>query len=254
MTHTPEPPILPPNRFSQPGREALLDAAAVLQVRRSEIAAQLTDGARQDAEIVAVGRVQIGEWMYETGLEWSALVSTRPVATLAELQISVPVNRYFIERGTEMFSLFDYAGTEPAGRALLANETLGNYLFGICPVQMKIIDRRFVLLGGPTVDGQQSVMKVTSDACMEAAWRYWEAAVAAAIPAEPADVATQLTSRQLQVVGLLADDLDDESIAEALGVSVRTVRSDIAAVLGNLGVRSRFAAAARLQLGAGLPD
>jgi DNA-binding NarL/FixJ family response regulator len=120
---------------------------------------------------------------------------------------------------------------------------------------MKIVDRRSVLLQGPVIDGEPTVMSVSSAPCLEAAWRYWEAAIASAFPAADG-VATidDLTSRQRQVAALLATGIGDEAIAASLGVSVRTVRSDVAALLDTLGVRSRFAAGVRLQLWSGQQD
>lgn len=247
MRSTPSPPTLPRHPIPDAARQAVLDAAAVLQVRRSEVAARVEAGRCPGAEVVAIGREEIAEWMYRRGHEWSELLSTRGCARLVELRISVPVNRYFLERGAEMVSLFDYGGTEPAVRTMLANEKLGSYLFGVCPVQMKIVDREFVILAGPVIDGSMSIMRVTTPQCMEAAWRYWESAVASVVPIQETPSGGDLTSRQQQVVALLAADLGDEAIAAALGVSVRTVRSDVAAVLESLGVRSRFAAAARLR-------
>jgi len=91
-------------------------------------------------------------------------------------------------------------------------------------------------------------MKVTSPAGLEAAWRFWTAALANTVPVERvASGADELSQRQRQIVALMAADVADDGIAAALGVSVRTVRSDIAGVLSLLGVRSRFAAGARLQ-------
>ena len=46
---------------------------------------------------------------------------------------------------------------------------------------------------------------------------------------------------------MLTVDTRDDAIAEALEVSVRTVRSDIADLMDALGVRSRFAAGARVK-------
>ena len=52
-----------------------------------------------------------------------------------------------------------------------------------------------------------------------------------------------LTRRQLDVLDLLADGLTNAEIADRLVVSVRTVDSHVAAVLGKLGVRTRREAA-----------
>jgi DNA-binding NarL/FixJ family response regulator len=69
---------------------------------------------------------------------------------------------------------------------------------------------------------------------------------------EGADVAggVRLSSRQRHIIDLMSRDLSDERIAEKLGISVRTVRYDICAIMSALGVRSRFAAGLRC---AGLP-
>ena len=75
-------------------------------------------------------------------------------------------------------------------------------------------------------------------------------------PDPPDGVSTlgDLTPRQRQVVALMATGTGDEAIAASLGVSVRTVRSDIAALLDVLGVKTRFAAGVRLQLWSGQED
>ena len=46
---------------------------------------------------------------------------------------------------------------------------------------------------------------------------------------------------------MMATGAGDEAIATSLGVSVRTIRSDVASVLDALGVKTRFAAGVRLQ-------
>src|SRR6476469_10465627 len=107
---------------------------------------------------------------------------------------------------------------------------------------MKIVDRRYVLLQGPDIDGEPSVMSVSSGRCLDAAWRYWEAAVNASFPVgDGMNTRGDLTPRQRQVVALMSTGLGDEAIADSLGVSVRTVRSDVAVLLDALGVRTRFA-------------
>jgi DNA-binding NarL/FixJ family response regulator len=112
-----------------------------------------------------------------------------------------------------------------------------------------------VLLQGPTVEGEPTVMSVSVSPCLEAAWRYWEAALECSFPVGGEETAIgDLTPRQRQIVALMATGVGDEAIATSLGVSVRTVRSDIAAVLDALGVKTRFAAGVRLQLWSGQDD
>jgi len=238
----------PMTRMSMDSIQAVLDAAAALQVRRSEAAAQAARGELVGGEVVAVGIGAIQDWLRaEMGTAQENL-SVRPTGSLTQLRASLPYNRAFIEAGLRMVSVFDYFGLDADARLLVANEPTGDYLFGKAPVQMKIIDRRYVLLDGPSIDGSASLMAVHASACMDAAWRYWDAIVESAIPVEDAGISDLgvLTKRQRQVVALLASDLGDDAIAASLGVSVRTVRTEIAAVLAALGVKSRFAAATRL--------
>lgn len=235
-------------------RQAVLDAAALLQVHRSEIAARAARGAIPGAEIVATGQEGIADHLLRTSPDWKELLSVRPTGVTAQLRVSVPNNRRLVERGLQMISLFDHDALDLEARLLLANETLGSYLFGVAPVQMKIIDRRYVLLQGPEIDGDVSLMAVTSRACLDAAWRYWDSAVSSAVELSTRPVEGQvLSARQHQIIGLLAADLNDEAVAATLSISVRTVRSDVAALLEVLGVRSRFAAGMRLGLSTRVP-
>jgi DNA-binding NarL/FixJ family response regulator len=54
-----------------------------------------------------------------------------------------------------------------------------------------------------------------------------------------------LTTRELEVLRLLAGGLTDRAIADALTISPRTVESHVGSILGKLGVRNRAEAAGR---------
>lgn len=236
-------------RITAEKRQDVLDAAALLQVRRTETATALADGRRVDAELVVdVHRDTQGQTLLHEQDTWTELLSVRPESSAAELRSSLPNTRMLLARGLRMTSIYDLHGTARDARLVLAGETQGTYLLSVAPVQMKIINREHVLLQGPFVDGAATVMAVRSQACLEAAWRYWEAVSRAAIPVhESVSPIRGLTPRQGQVVALLATGAGDEAIAGALGISVRTVRSDVARILDVLGVQSRFAAGIRLQ-------
>ena len=242
----------PRSRIREEQRQAALDAAAALQVRRSEVAAALADGRGSGAEVVARGLDGVNAWLDEHSPGWGEILSVRDAAIVPQLRVSLINNRRRLAAGGKMASLFDYDGTEPTARWLLAGEDHDCYRLGVAPVQMKIIDQRFVLLQGPFLDGESTVMAVTAGDCLEAARRYWQAALASSFPARDVVAGTpyplrQLTPRQHQVIALMAADTRDESIATALEVSVRTVRSDIARIMEVLGVRSRFAAGIRVR-------
>lgn len=237
----------PRGRVPEATRQAVLDAAAVLQVRRSEIAPLAVDGDAPDVRIFARGDA-VNPFMRDSAFGWRELLSVRPASTAAQMRASLPNNRALLRQGLKMVSVFDALGLEPDARALLANEPTGTYLVSVAPVQMKIVDRRFVLLQGPVIDGEPTVMAVSSTRCLDAAWRYWEATMSVSSPISKGDdTLGELTPRQRQVVALLATGAGDEAIAASLGVSVRTVRSDVASVLDALGVKTRFAAGVRLQ-------
>lgn len=235
------------NVFAPAAVQRILDAAAQLQVQRSRHAAALTAGERPDARVVASGWNGINDWIREASAGWRELWSVRLTGTVETLRDSLPVNRARVSAGKRMISVFDYHRTEPTARLLLSGERLGRYLFSHAPVQMKIVDRRRVLLQGPDLDGEPTLMEVEAKSCVAAATSYWRALLEPAVPCSEVEVEIDgLSDRQRQVVALLAADSNDQQIAAALGVSLRTVRYDIAGVMELLGARSRFAAGLRL--------
>jgi DNA-binding CsgD family transcriptional regulator len=229
-------------------REAVLDAAAVLQLRRADLAAAVAQGSVPGVEVVARGGVGINRWMGRVVHDLQELLSVRPAATVGQLRHSLPNNRIAVAHGMRMLSVFDYFGLTDDGKRLLAEEDSDLYLVSMAPVQMKIFDRKSAVLQGPTIDNDQSVMVVSEPTCLAAAWNYWHRIMEAAysVAEEQIDSDVTLSGRQRQIMALLASDAHDEAIAAALGVSVRTVRADIAEVMRILGVRSRFAAGLRL--------
>ncbi|GAA1588118.1 hypothetical protein GCM10009804_50280 [Kribbella hippodromi] len=54
--------------------------------------------------------------------------------------------------------------------------------------------------------------------------------------------AKELTSRQVTIGRMMATGAKDAAIARDLGVSLRTVRSEISALIAGLGAKSRFQA------------
>ncbi|WP_395656849.1 response regulator transcription factor [Nocardioides sp.] len=238
----------PRNRIREDERQRVLDAAARLQLHRSELAAAVARG-EQSALLVARGADGVNRWMFAEIPQWRELHSIRPAATATQLRVSLPTNRAHVARGLKMVSIFAADGLDVEARLLLAHEEKGEYLLSVAPVQMKIVDRKSVLLDGPMLGDEVTILRVTAPPVLEAAWRYWDAAVACALPPDDGlGRFGEITPRQHQVVALLANGANDDAIAAALDVSVRTVRSDVAAILDALNVRTRFAAGMRLQL------
>lgn len=225
------------------------DAAAALLVRRAELVATLSAGLRVDAEVVAVGRTAINAWIQDASETAGEVLSASSARSVDRLRASLLRQREWAASGLTMISLWDYWRTDHDAKELLATEDDGIHLFGLVPVPVTIVDRSYVLLQGPRTGDHASLMKVWDASCLELAWGYWRAAMAATVPYRQSQASVAgFSPRQHQILSLLAADLTDDIVASALGISVRTVRADVAGVLQTLGVRSRFAAGVRLDV------
>jgi DNA-binding CsgD family transcriptional regulator len=224
-------------------RQPVLDAVVELQGRRRAAVTALEAGRPVVGARVLASGGSLTTWMMRASRGWRHLLSTRPATTGGQLSESLPNNRARVAEGLQMVSVFDHNGTDAAAQALLEGESDGVYYLGYAPIQMRLVDRREVLVHGPQGDRGGSILSLSTPAALDAAWAYWHAVMDTAAPcvgsAPRLDV---FTDRQHRVLELLSRDVSDERIAEALAVSVRTVRYEIAAVMDTLGVRSRFAA------------
>lgn len=200
-----------------------------------------------DAMIVARG-ADVVPWMLHHSHGWRQLLSTTSRTSVHSIQRSLPNNRVLVSAGLEMISVFDRGGTPQVCQDVLAGEVLGSYYVAMAPIAMRIVDGRQVILEGPIEDDEMSIMVVTARDVLQAAFMYWRAVLETAEPCQ-GDLPdlVGLSARQHRVVELMIVGLTDEAIGSLLGVSIRTIRYDIAAVLTTLGVESRFAAGMRVQ-------
>lgn len=191
----------------------------------------------------------LNDQMMEQSRAWRHLLSVRDATTAPNLRASLPNNRTCVAEGLQMTSLFDWNGTTSAARTLLRREQPGIYYFSWAPTNVKVIDMAEVILQGPDDNGHPTVIAVRTPEIVRAALNYWKVVLALAEPAwgGTESVGPTFTPRQRRILSLLGSDMGDQAIADLLGVSLRTVRSDIARILDSLGVSSRFAAG--LQLG-----
>lgn len=228
--------------------QQVLDAAAVLQLHRSRLVADMEEGRRLDGVRVVAEGPSLNEQMMRESRRWTHLLSVRHLTTAPDLRTSLPNNRRTLESGLKMTSLFDWNATTPAARALLAGEAPGVYYFTRAPLQLKVVDLREVLLQGPPSQGRPCVIAVSEPVMLNHAMRYWHAVFTDAVPAwhDEEDQAGGFTGRQRRILELLRQDLTDQAVASVLGVSVRTVRYEVADIMARLGVRSRFSAGVRL--------
>lgn len=159
-------------------------------------------------------------------------------------------NRAFVaETGAEMTSYWDAGSMTPEMVRVLADSDL-SYHVGHGPVQLKLLDRREVLVAGHEVDDLKHLLVLRGAPAVRAALSYLAAVRRSSVPAaaltDPGEVG--LTPRQHDVARLLTDGLRDADAAAALGVSVRTFRTEVARLLDRLGCETRFAAGVRYAL------
>lgn len=211
----------------------------------------------EHVRVVAIGLGEVRREIPRVAARCRELLSVGICANGDSLLSNHRENVRLRENGLRMVSLFDYGSATDSARTMLATLTGSPYQFCHSPVQMKILDRRTVLLEGPAFGIERSVIAVSDPHAVTVALRHWRsvrptAFDAAALLRTPDDLA--LTARQREIAGLMAADVQDESIARLLAVSVRTVRAEIAATMRQLGVRTRFSAGLRLgELGFALP-
>lgn len=205
-------------------------------------------GQRVAAQFVGRGPQGINLALVRAAQSWRTLESIRVSGTVEQLLVSLPNNAHFMKAGLRMTSIWHRSGLDPEARLMLSGEDPSAYFFGYALVPMKIVDRTSVLLDGPIVRGRATVIDVRDSTCLAAAREYWEAVVSTIYPcdAETASV-VELSARQRRVVALMLTGPSDDEIARRLGVSVRTVRSEIAAVLSILDAPNRFVAGVRLR-------
>lgn len=248
MDQRPPAPSTPSTPVPLELREEILDLSAAVQLRRREVADRLAAGRPVDAEIYGRGIAEINARLAEGSRRWREYRSLRPRITTAELRYTLPLSNSAVATGHHMISIFDRNGVSAAGVALLTAQDPTVFRLSVVPIQLKLVERDSVLLQGPFVGDELTVMLVRDRVCVAAAWRYWNAVEAASYPPrQDLPGIDGLTERQWAIMGMLGDEVSDESIASALGVSVRTVRYDIARVFDRLGVRTRFAAGQRLR-------
>jgi DNA-binding CsgD family transcriptional regulator len=213
-------------------------------VRRRCVTGQLPAGVRWVGRSVSQVRVQL------MTLRPRVMESLVPMMTPHVLEQFGDYDQQLIDEGVERVDLYNPDGMWGATAKTLATSPILPYArFAAVTVQIKIYDRRAVVIEGPRIDDDRSALVVTRADVVEAARGLFSTALATSVPAAAAiadDPRPWLTPRQREVVALLTADLHDDEIAGQLGVSVRTVRGDIEVVRRVLGVRTRFAAGFQL--------
>ncbi|GAB2978310.1 hypothetical protein GCM10027076_15110 [Nocardioides montaniterrae] len=219
------------------------------RLSRVAIDAAGTEAPLPGTTIRAVGIVDIRAVLQQLSAEASETLSVRSSVTAESLVLNHDTNVALAALGKRMTGLFDFATTEPAARAWLAAATSANYRYchGAAGLQFKTFDRRLLVVPGPRIDSEPSLLAITVPEIVQSAMALFRKLMRSGFPVTSSEPPTEgFTPRQWRIAMLMANDLGDEAIAQRLGVSLRTVRSDIAALMRALGVQSRFAAGIRV--------
>jgi DNA-binding CsgD family transcriptional regulator len=230
-------------------RQVVLDASLRLQVIRARYCDEWLAG-RGEAEVHFFGSnvTTLRDWMQDklSRCEELTAVTTMRGQTLEGF---VPAHRYnqqLVRRGVRMTSYFDPSDSVDQVREFIIAADDMPYYFSCAVLQVKALDGNRVIIEGPRVDDRRSVMLVRGDEVMNATRRYLKTVKDTAVRAcEFRDRTVDLTTRQHVIARQLEEGLTDDEIAAQLGVSVRTVRYEVARLLEVLEVGTRFAAGVR---------
>lgn len=112
--------------------------------------------------------------------------------------------------------------------------------------RLSIVNRKVALvdLTGVLDRGEPETVRINNAALIRMAVSHFERIWAAAAPltGSAAITISRFTDRQRRVLEMLADGLTDEQVSRELGLSSRSIRSEMACVRQVLGARSRFEA------------
>lgn len=233
------------DRFPYALRHRVNGAFATLEAERRRVARTLVTGSRRGGELVGVDPGRLREWLRREVPKWHSLQVARANTNVYGLERLLPAYDTLLAGGLRLSAVWDVERMSAVARARLAQDGGSAHHFGLVLVDVGIVDTQRALLDGPIIHGQRTTMLVADRACVTAARLYWDAIEGAAYPCRAEAEHVALSQRQRRIMELLLTAPNDHRIAELVGASVRTVRSDIAEILVMFGVTTRAAAAIR---------
>jgi DNA-binding CsgD family transcriptional regulator len=168
----------------------------------------------------------------------------------ASIEHARPLDADALARGVSIMTLLqDSARRHPATHAYARWLTdLGAQVrtAPVLPVRMLIIDRHAALIPVDAVNTKLGALSTREPGIVSSLLAVFEQAWNAAIPfgaaQRPANTETGLTRLDQELLKLLSAGMTDEAAASRLGISARTVRRQMAALMERLNASSRFEA------------
>jgi DNA-binding CsgD family transcriptional regulator len=233
-------------------RQRVEDAALGLQLARAR---QLKEA---DPDRLLLGAIpDLQDHVHRLCREAREIISVLQRSQTVEQYLpSHRLNQRLVGDGVGMLSLFETRSLSRPMLELLASAEDMPYYCCYGPIQVKILDRTWVVIDGPIRDELPTILLTNDRELRSNALRYVRAVQDNAVPArdflaqqDMADGENQgsgvLTERQRNIAALLDAGATDEQVGQALGLSVRTVRYEVAHILGALHARNRFGAGRR---------
>jgi DNA-binding CsgD family transcriptional regulator/DNA-binding Lrp family transcriptional regulator len=160
----------------------------------------------------------------------------------------VGAERPLLERGVEMRVIYDTAALQMTGRLAKVTELvrLGEKARTLptLPLKLYVYDRRLAVVPLSGVHVGEGIAVIHPSALLDALIAlfeaYWERAMP--IVTVQAEVADGLDPQEARVLTMLGAGLTDQAIARQLGVSIRTARRRITAVMDLVHASTRFQA------------
>jgi DNA-binding CsgD family transcriptional regulator/sugar-specific transcriptional regulator TrmB len=200
--------------------------------------------------LVGLDAIQSELEILAAGLE-SECMSVMPggAQSPGSLQASQPLDQAAIERGVSLLTLYQDSARNDAATHTYAQwlTELGGQVrtAPVLPPRMLIFDRKIAMVPLDPSNSRVGALCTSEPGLVVSLTSVFEQAWATAVPlgAQVAvDEATGLSASDRELLRLLASGLTDEAAGRRLGVSSRTVRRQMAALMEKLEAASRFEA------------
>ncbi|WP_354637861.1 helix-turn-helix transcriptional regulator [Kitasatospora camelliae] len=218
----------------------------------TEYAVAQPGSGHRDAERL-IGRETVVSRMERlaSGVRFECLSFQPPSQATAATTAAREVNLEVLARGVRMRSVYPDQARRDAPSMEHAACLLGHgaeiRTVPVIPVRMIVFDRAAAVLPVDPDSRSPDAVLVTAPGVISALLALFEAVWCTAVPLGQVGPPREdgLSRQEEALLRLLAQGLTDDAAANRLGLSVRTVRRNTAALMARLGARSRFEAGVR---------
>jgi DNA-binding NarL/FixJ family response regulator len=240
------------NVIAMPIQTSAHDAITRLRYEHKRLLADADAGADlrrvRGASLLGVGSAAVRVAIRRLLLPAREVLAMFPEISLDTCLASHRTDGLLVARGVKMRTIVDPRGATTEALEYLERNANGEDIrLGSVPMQLKVVDRRAVVVSGPVVDEQSTALLCQRPALVAAAIEVFEEVYRGGSEPSLAHPGwSRLTERQRAVASLMAHSLKDPEIAAELGISLRTVRSDVARMMSMMGAADRFGLGMRL--------